>query len=109
LSRRALEYARSEPALPNAALAHKFATDPSQLSRRFHEDVGVSLVEYRARVKLMRFIELVDRGSELHRAALDAEFGSYAQCHRVFRRALGCSPRTYFAGHRRFIDAETAR
>jgi AraC-like DNA-binding protein len=109
LSRRALECARTEPALPNTALAHKLATDPSQLSRHFHEDVGVPLVEYRARMKLMRFIELVDRGRELHRAALDAEFGSYAQCHRVFRRALGCSPRTYFAGRRRLIDAETVR
>jgi AraC-like DNA-binding protein len=108
LSRRALESARNEPALPNTELARKCATDPSELSRRFHEEVGVPLVEYRARVKLMRFIELVDRSHELHRAALDAEFGSYAQCHRVFRRALACSPRAYFAGRRRLIDAETA-
>jgi AraC-like DNA-binding protein len=36
-------------------------------------------------------------------AALDADFGSYAQCHRVFRRALRCSPQQYFAGTRESI------
>jgi AraC-like DNA-binding protein len=107
LSRRALETARREPALPNGALARRLDTDPTSLSRRFHAEVGVPLVEYRARLKLMRFIELVDQGRGLSRAALDAEFGSYAQCHRVFRRALGCSPRAYFAGRRRLVDAET--
>jgi AraC-like DNA-binding protein len=30
-------------------------------------------------------------------ACLRAGFGSYAQCHRVFRHSLGCSPRSYFA------------
>jgi len=109
LSRRALESARTEPALPGAALARRLSTAPSLLSRSFHEELGVPLVEYRARVKLMRFVEHVDRGHSLIRAAFEADFGSYAQCHRVFRRAVGCSPRDYFAGERRRIDAEMAR
>ncbi len=53
----------------------------------------------------MSFIQLVDAGQALSHAALSADFGSYAQCHRVFRRFLGCAPTDYFAGARRRIDA----
>jgi methylphosphotriester-DNA--protein-cysteine methyltransferase len=77
------------------------------VSRTFHAELGVPLVEYRARIKLMRFVALVDSGRSLTRAAFDAEFGSYAQCHRVFFRALRCSPRDYFAGAREQVDAAT--
>jgi AraC-like DNA-binding protein len=103
LSRRALESARREPSLPEAELARRLATAPSRLSRRFHEEIGVTLVEYRARRKLIRFVELADAGHPLSRAALEADFGSYGQCHRVFRRALGCSPLAYFRGKRHDI------
>jgi methylphosphotriester-DNA--protein-cysteine methyltransferase len=74
-----------------------------------HAELGVPLVEYRARMKLMRFVELVDSGRSLTRAALDAGFGSYAQCHRVFRRALDCSPQQYFTGARAEVDQKTLR
>jgi methylphosphotriester-DNA--protein-cysteine methyltransferase len=70
------------------------ATAPSFVSRRFHAEFGVPLVEYRARLKLMRFIALVDAGHSVTRAAFAAEFGSYAQFHRVFHRALGCFRRS---------------
>ena len=56
----------------------------------------------------MRFIDLVDRGSPFTRAALEADFGSYAQCHRIFRRTLRCSPQAYFAGARTQLNDETA-
>jgi AraC-like DNA-binding protein len=108
VSRRTLEQAREEPALSGTALARHARVAVSTLSSRFRRDLGVSLVEYRARVKLMRFIELVDAGASSSRAAVDADFGSYAQCHRVFRRALGCAPRDYFNGKRRLIDEELA-
>jgi AraC-like DNA-binding protein len=107
LNRRALEVARREPSLSGEALARQLATAPSMVSRTFHAELGVPLVEYRARIKLMRFITLVDSGRSLTRAALDAEFGSYAQCHRVFCRALGCAPSDYFAGARKRVDAQT--
>lgn len=107
-SRRALECLRSEHDLSEGALAQRLRTAPSGLSRRFHNDLGMTLVEYRARLRLMRFVELVDHGEPLSRAALEAEFGSYAQCHRVFRRALGCAPSDYFDGMRAHVDEETA-
>jgi AraC-like DNA-binding protein len=39
----------------------------------------------------------VDHGANnLLSASLAAGFGSYSQCHRAFRRELGCSPRDFF-------------
>jgi hypothetical protein len=31
-----------------------------------------------------------------HPAVLDAGFGSYSQCHRIFQRTFGCTPRSFF-------------
>lgn len=53
----------------------------------------------------MEFIKLVDAGRPLSHAALDADFGSYAQCHRVFRRFVGVAPHDYFAGERWRVDS----
>lgn len=107
-SRRVVESLRAEQSLSEGALAARLRTTPSGISRHFRSALGVPLVEYRARLRLMRFIDLVDRGLPLTRAALEADFGSYAQCHRVFRRTLRCSPQRYFAGVRMQLDAETA-
>lgn len=105
LSRRAMASVREELSLSSGDLAKRLRTTASAISRRFHQDFGLTFVEYRSRLRLIRFVELVDAGRSLTRAALDAEFGSYAQCHRVFQRALGCSPQAYFRGARGAIDA----
>ena len=107
-SRRVLETLRSKQPVSELALARRLGTTSSGISREFRRALGVPLVEYRARLRLMRFVELVDRGESLSRAALDADFGSYAQCHRVFRRALRCSPQEYFRGLRAQRNDETA-
>jgi len=106
-SRRALAELRSAPDVSVTELARRLRVAPAQLSREFHRDLGLTLVEYRARLRLMRFIRLVDAGASMSAAALDADFGSYAQCHRTFQRALGCSPRDYFEGSRSVIDSAT--
>jgi AraC-like DNA-binding protein len=107
LTRRAVEIARSEPSVSGAALARRLSTAPSFVSRRFRAEFGVPLVEYRARLKLMRFIRLVDSGHSVTRAAFAANFGSYAQFYRVFQRSVGCSPKEYFAGARQLVDTAT--
>jgi AraC-like DNA-binding protein len=107
-TRLGLERLLLEPAVSGSALASHARTSPSELSRHFRRDVGVRFVEYRARLRLMAFVAEVDAGRSLTQAALDADFGSYAQCHRVFRRALGCSPQQYFAERRRAIDEAVA-
>jgi AraC-like DNA-binding protein len=106
-SRRAVGELRATPEIGAADLAKRLHTAPARLSREFHQDLGLTLVEFRARLRLMRFVHLVDHGATMTAAALDAEFGSYAQCHRAFRRALGCAPREYFGGARGSLEAAT--
>ncbi len=107
VSRRIFELLRLDPNLPGAALAARLHTGESGISRRFRKDVGVNVVEYRARLKLMQFVAEVDRGASFARAAYAVGFGSYAQCHRVFTRALGCAPQDYFGGQRAVLTEMT--
>jgi len=104
LSRLALQHVTTDPSVSGVELGSAVCAQPSALSRHFHKDLGIRWVEYRARLRLMAFVKFVDRGHAMSRAALDAGFGSYAQCHRVFTSALGCSPRHYFNGGRRGVD-----
>lgn len=104
LGRRASQALRSERALSGAELAKRLRTTPSEISRAFRSGLGLPMVQYRARLRLLEFVRRVDAGQSLTAAALDADFGSYAQCSRVFERALGCPPREYFRGARREID-----
>jgi AraC-like DNA-binding protein len=88
-----------DPALESGKLARRFRVSSSKLTHAFKEQVGVSLTEYRNRLRLERFLLLVERGGgNLLQAALDAGFGSYAQFHRVFRAMLGATPKEYLTG-----------
>jgi AraC-like DNA-binding protein len=69
---------------------------PSEISRQFHQHTGLTLTQYRTRLRLLAFIRSVDACSSLLAAAFQAGFGSYSQCHRSFWQAFGCSPRTFF-------------
>lgn len=100
VARRASTVLRAERGLPGAELARRLNTTPSELSRAFRRCFGLPMVEYRARLRLLEFVRLVDAGQDLTVAALNADFGSYAQCFRVFQRKLGCSPSEYFSGRR---------
>ncbi len=59
--------------------------------------MGVTLVGYRQRRALERFLELLParRGRKLMSVALEAGFGSYPQFHRIFCREMGMSPQEY--------------
>jgi AraC-like DNA-binding protein len=100
VARRASALLRGERSLPGSELARRLNTTPSELSRAFRRSFGLPMVEYRARLRLLEFVRLVDSGQDLTMAALNADFGSYAQCFRVFQRKLGCSPSEYFSGRR---------
>jgi AraC-like DNA-binding protein/quercetin dioxygenase-like cupin family protein len=97
LTRRALELMATAPELDLDALARHLRAHPSEVSRRFHRDVGTTLVRHRTRLRLLHFIRLID-GCEnnLTTAADAAGFGSYSQCHRAFHSELGCGPRQFF-------------
>ena len=83
-----------EPSLSGKQLAAELKISLSRLARVFKREMGMSLVEYRNRLRLERFQTLLEAGGEnLHDAARGAGFGSYAQFHRVFRALRGGSPR----------------
>jgi AraC-like DNA-binding protein len=73
--------------------------DPGDVSRHFRRNVKLTLSAYRRRLRLLRFIDEVDRRPRnLLAAAHAAGFGSYSQCHRSFLSVLRCTPRDFFAG-----------
>ena len=85
-----------DPALGGKEIAAKLDLSLSRLARVFKSEMGMSLVEYRNRLRLDRFLVLVDRGgTNLLEAALTAGFGSYAQFHRVFRALRKTTPSEY--------------
>jgi AraC-like DNA-binding protein len=97
LTRRTLSLLLREPSLNRAELAKEVRGDKTELSRYFHRDLGLTLVQYRTRLRLLKFIRNVDQGStNLTSACLVAGFGSYSQCHRQFREQLGTAPHTFF-------------
>jgi AraC-like DNA-binding protein len=94
--RRTARLLDENPSLGGKELASTLDISLSRLARVFKAQMGMSLVEYRNRVRLERFQGLLDAGRDnLLDAALAAGFGSYAQFHRVFRALHGSPPRTY--------------
>jgi AraC-like DNA-binding protein len=85
-----------DPGMGGKEMAGRVNISLSRLARVFKAEMGMSLVEYRNRLRLDRFSVLVDRGgTNLLEAALAAGFGSYAQFHRVFRALRHTTPREY--------------
>lgn len=96
LTKRALRVVSESPELGLQDVARSARANPSEVSRYFHRDLGMTFVSYRTRVRLLRFIDLVKEGrGNLTAAAVAAGFGSYSQCHRSFQTHLGCSPRAF--------------
>jgi AraC-like DNA-binding protein len=92
-----IEMLDKNPALSGKELASDLNISISHLARAFKTLTGMSLVDYRNRLRLDRFEALLDRDAtaNLLDAALEAGFGSYAQFHRVFRAQLHATPREY--------------
>lgn len=87
------------PLVSGEQLARDLNISAGYLARVFKTEMGLSLVEYRNRLRIERFLRLVERGGgNLYEAAIEAGFGSYAQFHRVFRRHVGTTPREYVTG-----------
>ncbi|HSC88999.1 MAG TPA: AraC family transcriptional regulator [Polyangiaceae bacterium] len=88
-----------DPTLTGQALAKRLGASGPRLAQTFAAEMGMSLVEYKNRLRIERFFSLVaPGGGNLLQAALDAGFGSYAQFHRVFRELVGAAPKEYLTG-----------
>jgi AraC-like DNA-binding protein len=98
---RVMDALAEKPKVSAQRLARDLGISSGHLARLFRTEMGISLVEYRNRLRIERFLSLADRsGVNLLDAALEAGFGSYAQFHRVFRKLVGTTPREYVAGVR---------
>lgn len=101
LAERALRALERDPVVTGERIAQEMGISPGHLARSFKMEMGVSLVEYRNRLRLERFLRSVQSGNEsLLRAALEAGFGSYAQFFRVYRKLLGTTPREHLGARR---------
>ena len=111
LARLAFEALLSDPALSRRQLCDRLGSSEGNLSRRFPDLFGVSLVQQRARLRLVRFLSLAKRSqaSNLLRSSLEAGFGSYAQLHRVFWQHSSCTPSDYLVGEGRLRAGAVVR
>ena len=97
VTRRTMVSLYERPELARSEVARLVRVCPTEISRHFHHDLGTTLSDFRSRLRLLRFIQAVDAGApSLLAAALDAGFGSYSQCHRIFQRSFECTPRSFF-------------
>jgi AraC-like DNA-binding protein len=91
-----VEMLEEDPGLGGKKLAASLNISLSRLARVFKILMGMSLVDYRNRLRLDRFEAVFEGGTKnLLDAAMEAGFGSYAQFHRVFRARLNATPREY--------------
>lgn len=104
LVRRAIAALNEDPTVTADKLALQLRASSARLARAFRSELGVSLVQYRNRLRLERFFGLVEQqGGNFSEAAQTAGFGSYAQFHRIFRQQVGVTPREYLAGRRQAV------
>jgi AraC-like DNA-binding protein len=104
LVRRAIAALNEDPTVTADKLALQLRASSARLARAFRSELGVSLVQYRNRLRLERFFGLVEQqGGNFSEAAQTAGFGSYAQFHRIFRQQVGVTPREYLAGRRHAV------
>lgn len=104
LCRRTIQTLQSTPEAKEGYVASLLTAHPSEVSRAVRTGLGMRLVDFRTQLRLISFVQGVDRGGSLTRAAFSSGFGSYSQLHRVFRKHLGCTPLDYFAGKREQLD-----
>jgi transcriptional regulator GlxA family with amidase domain len=92
----AAELLAADPSLSSAQLGKTLRLSASRTARLFKSEMGVSLPEYRNRLRLERFARLLEQGQgNLLELALEAGFGSYAQFYRAFLSLRGTTPRKF--------------
>jgi AraC-like DNA-binding protein len=97
---KAAQLLANDPAMTGEELGARLRLSASRVARVFKSEMGMSLVEYRNRLRLERFSTLLDqKGNNLLEAALGAGFGSYAQFHRVFLTLRGTTPGKFLRSH----------
>lgn len=85
-------------ALPE--LAHAAHTTERTLTRRCQRDLGMSLAEWRQRLRVVRAMPLLEAGQTVETIALDLGYGSASAFISMFKRLVGSTPDEYRKGAR---------
>jgi len=85
-----------------AGMAARYGMNASYFSRLFHAQAGISLVDCINRERLQRSCQLLKRSDAgVADIALAVGYNNLSYFNRIFRRAMGVSPREYRASSRR--------
>lgn len=70
----------------------------SRLSRLFNEQMGLSIVDYKNKLKIELFLNCIKENPEysISEACYKVGFGSYSQFYKIFKKIFGISPKAYF-------------
>lgn len=83
-------------ALP--ALAHAVHTTERTLMRRAQRDLGMSVVEWRQRLRVVKAMPLLEAGQTVETIALDLGYGSASAFITMFKRLMGTTPDEFRKG-----------
>lgn len=72
--------------------ARELGTSGRTLARRFEKEVGITLREWRHKLRLFRALEWLCAGRDITRVALDLGYASTSAFTYMFRQELGCPP-----------------
>jgi AraC-like DNA-binding protein len=75
-----------------AQWGRQLAITPRTLARRFEPEVGMTLREWRRRLRLFRALEWLGAGRGVTQVALDLGYASPSAFAFMFRQEMGCSP-----------------
>ena len=91
---RLLQALRDNPAdtRSNAQLAQAFGLSERTMVRRCARDLGMSLTEWRQRMRVVRAISMLQEGHGVESVALDLGYGTASAFIAMFRRITGNSP-----------------
>ena len=78
--------------------ARELAISPRTLTRRFEDELGMSLRSWRRHMRIFKAIELLGGGMDVTRVAMDLGYGSSSAFIYAFRTAMGVTPQVYMRG-----------
>ena len=78
--------------------ARELAISPRTLTRRFEDEMGMSLRSWRRHMRIFKAIELLGGGMDVTRVAMDLGYGSSSAFIYAFRTAMGVTPQVYMRG-----------
>ncbi len=94
---RAAQLLRIDPSVRLDGVARQAGLSSDRLGRLFRQHTGLTLVDYRTRLRLEQACAGWSPGADLLALALQAGFGSYSAFNRAFHRRYGRAPRDFMA------------